>query len=289
MKRSPLKRNPAAIRDWENRSRQKKAPQEIVETQCQHCGVTFRPRTMSVPRKFCSRPCFFADLRAERVSRICEACGKSFEVPTFRLGETRGLYCSITCSNKHFKRKPRPRVSRLVGAGAVNRRLQKDVEVTGLCESCGKLPARIRWKRDRDPLNDKPSNIDLLCPPCATRRIGRKNRAYPDYPGPQEWREATIGRVCLNCGSGDKIAGHHAITQQTLRHNAAARSNKPFPMVRWDLRNLVPLCASCHAYHHHRSRVVLFEKLPESCMDFAQELGPWAVEALLRAHPRETC
>lgn len=102
---------------------------------------------------------------------------------------------------------------------------------------------------------------------------------------PSEWRTEVWMRCkgqCIMTGESVPLHGsifewspHHPIEKQLLA-----------PEVRYDPRNGVVLSAKAHRRHTDAFERVPFEKLPEYCMEFAEEIGPWAVEALLRAHPR---
>lgn len=71
------------------------------------------------------------------------------------------------------------------------------------------------------------------CPTCTSSR----NRASP-YQRP-EWRRlarnATRGRTCDVCGSGDRVTAHHMNPRTDGGPDA--------------LENLLPLCGSCHSQY----------------------------------------
>lgn len=73
---------------------------------------------------------------------------------------------------------------------------------------------------------------------------------------------------------------HHPLPKQILRKRGL------FQLV-WDPRNGVLLTDAEHAAHESRSRTVPYERLPARCREFAEELGPWAVDRLRKAHPPE--
>ncbi len=114
----------------------------------------------------------------------------------------------------------------------------------------------------------------------------RKARELPEGPlDPLSWREAVwwvCGGTCVATGEPFMFYerawdAHHPIPKRLLP-----------PEVRYDPRNGVVLARSAHAAHTSRFRVVPFEMLPDSCMQFAREIGGWAVAALLREHPSQT-
>jgi hypothetical protein len=104
---------------------------------------------------------------------------------------------------------------------------------------------------------------------------------------PSEWRTEVWRRCegkCVMSGLPVSLYGsifewspHHPLEKQLLA-----------PEIRYDPSNGVVLTAVAHRRHTDAFERVPFEKLPPYCIEFASELGGWAVEALLRAHPRET-
>lgn len=61
--------------------------------------------------------------------------------------------------------------------------------------------------------------------------------------------------LCLVCGHRPATQGHHIVTQQELR-KAAVDTGVELAAIRWDRRNLLPVCDGCHANHHSRSRPI---------------------------------
>lgn len=49
---------------------------------------------------------------AEMVTRICQFCGKNFEIPRYRLNEGRGKFCSRECGH-HHKTRPMNKIKRI--------------------------------------------------------------------------------------------------------------------------------------------------------------------------------
>jgi hypothetical protein len=102
---------------------------------------------------------------------------------------------------------------------------------------------------------------------------------------PGDWRREVwtlCEGMCIMTGevfalNSPRWDAHHCLPKQKLA-----------PECKYDIRNGVVLSRQAHNQHELRFEVIPFEKLPPYCMEFASELGSWAVEALLRAHPRET-
>lgn len=140
-------------------------------------------------------------------------------------------------------------------------------------------PAAIR---DWVQASRKPLQRTKLKPIGPTGRAKLGEPVGPLLPG--EWRREVWTRCegrCIITNVPMPLdahwwAAHHPLPKRFLAAN-----------IRYDPRNGVVVAESVHWRHESRMQVIPFEKLPESCMDFALEQGSWAVEALLRAHPRE--
>jgi hypothetical protein len=98
------------------------------------------------------------------------------------------------------------------------------------------------------------------------------------------WMRRARSARCVICGA-QLPKGHHIITQQQLRRSAA----ECYEQVRWDLRNMLPLCEHDHAGHHSKMHpiplsIVLYHR-PE-VVAFAKELElTWW---LSREYPRRS-
>lgn len=92
------------------------------------------------------------------------------------------------------------------------------------------------------------------------------------------WAAAARRKRCVVCGAKEP-QGHHIVWQQQLRRQATWLGVE-FERLRWDRRNLLPLCEGCHGANHARSRPVTLEELrahAPKVFQFARELGllPW--------------
>lgn len=67
-----------------------------LERQCAHCGATFWP--FHDRSTFCSRPCFYAAMRAT-VGRVCESCGMSFQAKPSEVAQGKARYCTRVCAD----------------------------------------------------------------------------------------------------------------------------------------------------------------------------------------------
>lgn len=109
------------------------------------------------------------------------------------------------------------------------------------------------------------------------RRAGDRDRS-----GEARWH-AGEPRECENpaCRGGyQRVSAHHCVYRQAI-----ARANGD----KWDPRNRLMLCNSCHSSHHARGRVVPLAVLPASVFEYAVETlgaGP-AYEYLRRRYAGE--
>lgn len=117
--------------------------------------------------------------------------------------------------------------------------------------------------------------------PARGRRRAAKRRPL-DSEGSVAWRLAALERPCAVCGSVRGVQGHHVLTVQSLRRELPA---EVFERVRWDVANLLSLCAGCHASHHAGSVRVPRALLPMEAVVFADGLGlGWLLD---RCYPKE--
>jgi hypothetical protein len=102
---------------------------------------------------------------------------------------------------------------------------------------------------------------------------------------PSEWRAEVWRRCGGKCVmTGQSVSQYGTMFEWQCHHPLA--KGLLAPEVRYDPRNGIVLVPVVHMRHENAYQRVPFEKLPESCMIFAEKQGSWAVEALLRAHPR---
>jgi|HubBroStandDraft_5_1064220.scaffolds.fasta_scaffold48264_3 hypothetical protein len=140
-------------------------------------------------------------------------------------------------------------------------------------------PAAIR---DWVQASRKPLQRTKLKPIGPTGQAKLGEPVGPLSPG--DWRRevwALCEGTCIMTGevfslNSPNWDAHHCLPKQKLA-----------PEYKYDIRNGVVLSRQAHNRHELRFEVVPFEKLPTYCIEFASELGSWAVEALLRAHPKE--
>jgi hypothetical protein len=87
------------------------------------------------------------------------------------------------------------------------------------------------------------------------------------------WGHHAHRKQCVLCGAAHP-QGHHVIKQQVLR-KACGDLELDYQRVRWDLRNLMPLCDRHHVAHHSRRHPIELEIVLANCpkiVQFATEL-----------------
>lgn len=85
---------------------------------------------------------------------------------------------------------------------------------------------------------------------------------------------ASARRPCVMCGDVN-VEIHHVITQQVLRR-IARRDSLDVEHLRWDRRNALALCPSCHQGHHSAHGRIPRQILKRWCphvFEMADELG----------------
>lgn len=119
------------------------------------------------------------------------------------------------------------------------------------------------------------------------RRPGVKHQI--DRQASEAWAKAARTKTCALC-KAKGVEGHHVITQQQLKAWAREQDRygwqELFERVRWDRRNLLPLCQRHHDAHHNASHRLALRIVREACPkidQFARELGlGWWLERTYR-------
>jgi len=76
--------------------------------------------------------------------------------------------------------------------------------------------------------------------------------------------------TCWVCGEA-AVHEHHVVTRQVLRREAQTTGRNYTELVA-DPTNRIPLCLSCHAAHHNRTRPIPAKALPDEAIQFAKNL-----------------
>lgn len=116
-------------------------------------------------------------------------------------------------------------------------------------------------------------------------KASRRVKAIIDKQAAEAWAKAARSKRCVLCRA-NFASGHHIISQQQLKANAQANS-RDLERIRWDRRNLLPLCQRCHGRHHSRMRPVTLQELRRyapKVFQFAREIGELAW--LQRMYPK---
>jgi 5-methylcytosine-specific restriction endonuclease McrA len=140
-----------------------------------------------------------------------------------------------------------------------------------------------RWRRGRAP-------VTLTCSQCAEEfvyhpvggyrpktcsercrrralREANRGKGTRGHGGTKEWRAAKRAR-CAKCGRGNREGGgplhlHHVVYEQHAIREGGER---------FDVRNAMTLCNSCHRRHHLRTEPVHVVLVPDAAIAFAAEI-----------------
>jgi 5-methylcytosine-specific restriction endonuclease McrA len=164
-----------------------KIPEKWEERVCPCCGKLFNVNVaISAHRRYAKRYCSQLCSR-QRVVRLCKCCGKRL------YADSKGMFCSRVCSHK-YKRQIFIKAwfeNTIVGTDR-NHILCTNIRTYLLekehykCSSCGwgkqnaytkAVPLTIHHK-DGNYKNNRPSNLEVLCPNChsLTEFYGSRNR-----------------------------------------------------------------------------------------------------------------
>lgn len=72
-------------------------PRKGVTNKCQQCGTDFYVSQCFAHQKFCSKKCHDSSQTKPKVSRICETCGKAFDLKPSTITVQAGRFCSRQC------------------------------------------------------------------------------------------------------------------------------------------------------------------------------------------------
>lgn len=204
-----------------------------------------------------------------RLPRECPSCGEIFQPR--KVGGAWTKTCSKPCANKATAK-----YMREGGARHAGKAVKHPIHVPITCEVCGDT-----WKLSPSHAKGR-RTCSIACyrilkrreaGELAEARQGAKNPNWRngarsdvrDRAGERRWY-AALGVRCAMCGpSTYRMALHHICYAQHVRAEGGDR---------WDPRNALTLCASCHAKHHHGTPVAL-ALLPDAAFAFVAELlGP---------------
>jgi 5-methylcytosine-specific restriction endonuclease McrA len=167
------------------------------------------------------------------------------------------------------------RAMRAGGAVKANAAVKRKPHVDLVCEVCGHgwhlAPSQAKGRRTCSrKCADQLKRVEAF---------QRATRTGPDNPNfkhgrrsgvrsreaERQWKTA-LRRRCQNpeCGDGSgKLQIHHVVYEQHVKHEGGNR---------FDPRNGMTLCQSCHGSHHGRSRVIPVSALSDGALEFATEL-----------------
>ena len=229
---------------------------------CDYCGKEFERRVKSKKSKkvYCCKQCFYDDIRAERLQRVCKNCGKEFEVlKSIEKTNASGNFCCRDCYNEYL--------TTLTGEKNVRyKRIEKQ------CPVCGKKLFVI-------PSKDKMYINNFCSFECRSKYFfnyvgGDKSfhwkGGHANYRGNFDAvkREYFAKKqICALCGATKDIHIHHIIPFRYTQDNSKD--------------NLIPLCRK-----HHRVVEIASNKFIEAVKD--KDVAKKYLNILLRGKQWET-
>jgi hypothetical protein len=206
---------------------------------CEICGKEFNVYRYKLKRgggKYCSNECK-TKAKTTRQKRICEYCGNEFEAHTYLIQKGGGKYCSKSCYH------------------AASRH-----NIKCNCIICGKEftinKSQLKEGRGRY------CSIDCACNGnCGENHhawkggittIAEKIRKSNEY---MNWRSEVFRRDeyrCQNCGSKHKLNAHHIIKFSYILNKNMINSFKDALLCEdlWDISNGITYCEGCHNILH---------------------------------------
>lgn len=203
--------------------------------------------------------------RTKLAPKVCQVCGAEFQ-PKFGIQKCCSPACA-TVARKAAASRPRPqrRVARAIGHCVT---CGSEFQVEPMCRE--KYCSRACYERQRP--RQSPEAVARLRKQMS-KRVGAANPNYKhgkrsgekDRAGEERWYAVFAG-ACQNpdCpGESGPLALHHVVYRQHVERAGGDR---------WDPRNALTLCGSCHTSHHRRGRVLNVSALRQGDIQFALEL-----------------
>jgi len=203
---------------------------------CQSCGKNFEVEKFQVDNgqgKFCSHQCMF-DSRKIRTNIKCPNCKKTFSAQIFKIKlNKKHIFCSLKCFREYTK-------------GLV----------TLICKNCGK-----EYKTYRSHIKYRGSSC--CSKKCLIEYYSGKNNHFwkggvkfwkrRDTSSLQhkQWREAVFTRdnwTCQRCDARSKAGSPLIIYPHHIKFYAK------YPKLRYEVDNGITLCEECHKKTHKEFR-----------------------------------
>lgn len=116
------------------------------------------------------------------------------------------------------------------------------------------------------------------------RRRPKVGASTLDRQAAAAWKRTVCGPKarCLGCGSTQRLDAHHVVPQRAIKGFVSAQrlpadeAHEELRRLLWNTDNGIPLCRSCHEFHERAVRRLPRERLPQTALAFARQLGPWA-------------
>lgn len=119
----------------------------------------------------------YASAQGAMVDRVCQHCGTEFSVPQKSLGQGRGKFCKVACSNasRAGNAKSHSRLRGIARQVAMDRGILHETSQCGHCLKPVGMRGHIHH-RDEDPTNNNDVNLCVLCRTC---HIAHHNKEHP--------------------------------------------------------------------------------------------------------------
>ena len=208
---------------------------------CKTCGNTFYVKPSKVENgrgKFCSLECRNISYSRNntgknspfwkpRIKRICQTCGKEFEVVPSRItGKNKGLFCSRKCWHIALSQK---------GPKRENSNFWKGGKIKCVCMTCGNVffvfPSKIKTGRGK-----------YCCQSCRSKT----NRKHQKFPKHHTKPERVFKDICKKYSLPFKYSGDGSLwlgnANPDFIHNTRKLVCEVFgdfwhsPLLRWNLR-----------------------------------------------------
>lgn len=131
-----------------------------IKRNCEICGKDFEHISSRASKaKYCSNPCrYIAHKNKGRTEYKCHHCHKQFNAPL----STKRKYCSRACVQKESK----VTYNQSIQVTRKNMRRGKLINECVRCKYNSNLEILGIHHIDRNPKNNTPSNLEVLCPNC---------------------------------------------------------------------------------------------------------------------------
>ena len=224
-----------------------------VKRVCENCGREFELEQYLVERgqgKFCSLECYRN--QSPRVEKVCQVCGKTFTVKAYYAAEGWGQFCSQECQHRSYQEK---RVSRI-------------------CQFCGKEFSVIQAVAEKEGGKY-----------CSKECADAAKRDYATAICEACGREFSLPSSDINRGRG-KFCSRECFNQHAIEVTTCLNCGEEFEVWRSELRYGRKFCSK-HCYQLYQGETSIEEairlELERRGEEFIEqaEIGPYQADFLL--------